>query len=138
MAGVPRENESGWQQFIDRNLMPSGALISAAILSAHSGATWAKSQGFPVLSTEVATVLTKDNFMSPSVPHNNHIRVGDQKFMCTHADAYCVCGNGANGGGVILVKTKQCVIVGIYGKTLPRMAVKVVEDLGAYLMTSGY
>lgn len=58
--------------------------------------------------------------------------------MCVRADPRSVYGK-AQKGGIVCVKTKQCVIVGIYDENIqPGNATKVVEDLADYLIGVGY
>ncbi|KAH3759986.1 Pfy1 profilin [Pelomyxa schiedti] len=127
---------SGWQQYVD-NLMKWGVLASAALLDNTNGVVWAQTADFPVVRPHEAATLAR-NFSNPSIPQDNGIGVGEQRFVCIKADERSVYGKSTN-GGVITVKTKRAIIVGIVASGKPPGSVaKVVEDMADYLISLGY
>ncbi|GAA6044047.1 hypothetical protein JCM8097_001391 [Rhodosporidiobolus ruineniae] len=117
------------------NLLGTGKVTKAAILG-QQGGVWAQSAGYD-LSAEEQTAITR-SFADPSQAQANGIRAQGQKFMTLRADDRSVYGKKA-ADGIILVKTKQAVLVAEYAHpTMPGEATKIVEDLADYLIGVGY
>ncbi len=127
--------QSGWQAYIDQNLIGSG-LAGAAIIGANDGGVWAISRGLTLKGGEGATIV--NNFKSPSKFTAQGVIVNGVKYFTLKADNYSVYGKGG-AGGVVLVKTAKTIIIGVYDSKLqPGAAARVVEGLGEYLIDQGY
>lgn len=74
----------------------------------------------------------------PSDPQANGIRASGAKFFTLNADERSIYGK-KQADGIILVKTKQAILVAEYlHPTVPGEATKVVEDLADYLIGVSY
>ncbi|GAA5837968.1 hypothetical protein JCM11251_006813 [Rhodosporidiobolus azoricus] len=124
-----------WQTYVDSNLLGTGKITKAAILG-QQGGVWAQSAGY-ALSTEEQSAITKA-FSDPSAVQGSGVRAAGQKFLTLRADDRSVYGKKP-ADGIVLVKTKQAVLVAEYAHpTLPGEATKIVEDLADYLIGVGY
>jgi len=124
-----------WQTYVDSNLVGSGAVRKAAIVG-QDGNTWATSQGFTI-SKEEATTLIKA-YKDPSAIRANGLRIAGTRYITLKADDRSIYGKqGSN--GVVTVKTKQAVLIGVYDQNQqPGNAANVVEKLADYLIGVNY
>eukprot|EP01092_Planopodium_desertum_P011967 TRINITY_DN555_c0_g1_i1.p1 TRINITY_DN555_c0_g1~~TRINITY_DN555_c0_g1_i1.p1 ORF type:complete len:146 (-),score=38.82 TRINITY_DN555_c0_g1_i1:55-444(-) len=127
-----------WQAYVDKNLVGTGHCVQAAIVG-HNGAVWAKTAGFNIAPAE-ATALVK-GFTAPPTPSPlfaSGIHLNKVRYIAIGCDAAIVRGK-KGAGGVHAVKTKQAVLIAIYGdKTQPGQCAVVVEKLADYLKEQGY
>ncbi|BGO94852.1 hypothetical protein NBRC10512_002518 [Rhodotorula toruloides] len=124
-----------WQAYVDTNLVGSGKVSKAAILG-QQGGIWAQSAGYN-LSQEEQNNLIKIH-SDPSNAQANGVRAQGQKFLTIRADDRSVYGK-KQADGIIIVKTKQAILVAEYAHpTQPGEATKVVEELADYLISVGY
>ncbi|KAK4329964.1 Profilin [Rhodotorula toruloides] len=136
-----------WQAYVDTNLVGSGKVSKAAILG-QQGGIWAQSAGYndgwpddvdlrAQLSQEEQNNLIKIH-SDPSNAQANGVRAQGQKFLTIRADDRSVYGK-KQADGIIIVKTKQAILVAEYAHpTQPGEATKVVEELADYLISVGY
>ena len=76
-------------------------------------------------------------FTDPSSAFSNGVVVGGVKHLAIRADSRSIYGKKGS-GGVVLVKTGQCILIGKYDDTIqPGQATTVVEKLGDYLIENG-
>lgn len=120
-------------------MVGTGKLTEAVILGSTDGALWA---GTPALKSTLTPAETKallTAFQDVTAVRSEGLHVGGKK--------YIVIGGGdgrslyAKKGdeGVVAVKTKQTVLVGVYAPpAVPGEAVKVVEALADYLISVNF
>eukprot|EP01106_Pelomyxa_sp_JSP_P011474 TRINITY_DN3011_c0_g1_i3.p1 TRINITY_DN3011_c0_g1~~TRINITY_DN3011_c0_g1_i3.p1 ORF type:complete len:145 (-),score=63.89 TRINITY_DN3011_c0_g1_i3:111-545(-) len=142
-AVVSTQSTGSWKTYVDTNLVGSGHVTQAAILDANTGATWAKSAGFPDISAATpmgmkeSVYLVKDVFNEKTAQEKG-IWCGKQKYMTLQVNSRSAYGKALK-GGIVIVKTKKAVIVGIYDEKIqPGNATKCVEDLADYLIGVNY
>jgi len=124
-----------WQTYVDSNLVGAG-LKQACILSAADGSVWATSAGFALKAGEGATLAA--NYKDVSKFTAGGIIVNGVKYFVLKTDPRSVYGK-QGAGGIVLVKTNQCILVGVYDEKLqPGAAANVVEKVGDYLLESNY
>jgi len=102
----------------------------------HRAGAWATTSGFTV-SKENATALV-NAFKDAGGIRANGLHVGGTRYVVLKADDRSVYGKqGSN--GVVTVKTKQTVLIGVYNQNQqPGNAANVVEKLADYLIGVNY
>ncbi|KAI8612895.1 profilin [Chytriomyces sp. MP71] len=124
-----------WQAYVDNNLIGTGKIQKAAI-HGHDGSLWATSAGFSISAPEL-TALT-GGYKDASGIRANGLHLGGVKYFTLRADDRSIYGK-QGAGGVVCVKSKQAILIGVYGDpTQPGEANKVVEALADYLISVGY
>ncbi|GAA6020812.1 hypothetical protein JCM8202_005452 [Rhodotorula sphaerocarpa] len=124
-----------WQAYVDTNLVGTGKISRAAILG-QQGGVWASSAGYTLSTEEQANLCKIHN--DPAAAQANGIHAAGQKFLCIRADDRSVYGK-KQADGIIVVKTKQAILVAEYGHpTQPGEATKITEELADYLIGVGY
>eukprot|EP00842_Homolaphlyctis_polyrhiza_P002316 jgi/Hompol1/3085/HPOL_003115-RA len=124
-----------WQAYVDSNLVGTGKIARAAI-HGHDGSLWATSKGFSVSANEAQTIAKA--FNDASEIRANGLLVGGTKYIALRADDRSIYGKKGN-DGVVLVKTKQAILVAEYKEpVVPGEANKVVEQLADYLISVNY
>ncbi|KAN0042459.1 hypothetical protein ACTFIV_005024 [Dictyostelium citrinum] len=124
-----------WQQYVDEQLVGAG-LSQGAILSAADGGVWAKSAGISISPVEGTGLVAL--FKNPSSVFSSGVVVGGVKYMGIKGEESSIYGK-KGAGGVVLVKTVQTIIVGVYDeKFQPGPAAVAVEKLGDYLRDNSY
>ena len=119
-----------WQTYVDSNLVGSRQLAQAAICSVTDGSVWAKSAGFGVTQAEVKKILGDWKNLQTT-----GITVGTAKYLTIHLDDTRSAYGKKGASGVVIVKCKTCVLVGVYADgTQPGNATNVVEKLADYLL----
>ncbi|KAK7469032.1 profilin, required for normal timing of actin polymerization in response to thermal stress [Stygiomarasmius scandens] len=124
-----------WQSYIDTNLVGSGRINKAAILGLQGG-VWAASAGYTLSAEEQKAIVNA--FSNPSTVMASGLKLAGKKFLglrATEDSIYLKQG----GSGAVLRKTKQAVLVGEYEPpTQAGEATPIVENLGDYLVSTGY
>eukprot|EP01112_Ceratiomyxa_fruticulosa_P015734 TRINITY_DN466_c0_g1_i1.p1 TRINITY_DN466_c0_g1~~TRINITY_DN466_c0_g1_i1.p1 ORF type:complete len:128 (-),score=14.53 TRINITY_DN466_c0_g1_i1:155-538(-) len=125
-----------WQPYVDDNLVGTGNLKHAALISATNGAVWAISENFVLSKGEGFSLVEK--FKNPDAACRTGITVGGSSYIVLRGDEKSIYGKkGAT--GVILAKTAQCIIIGYYDNTIvPGRAVVTVESLADYLREKNF
>lgn len=124
-----------WQAYIDSSLIGTGH-IKQALICGHDGTAWAFSAGFQPSSTELRQLIK--GFVDNAGIQGSGIALCGVKYMTLRADNRSIYGK-KGAGGVVVVKTGQSVIVGVYVEgTQPGQATTVVEKLADYLIENGY
>ncbi|KAG2179163.1 hypothetical protein INT43_002013 [Umbelopsis isabellina] len=124
-----------WQAYVDTNLLGSGQITQAGIYGAQGG-QWAASNGFQVTPTELQAI--QQGFSDSSNLQANGVRINNVKYMFLRSDDRSIYGKKGN-DGVVIVKTVQAILVGVYDdKVTPGNATKVVEGLADYLISVNY
>ncbi|KAF9077498.1 profilin [Rhodocollybia butyracea] len=124
-----------WQAYVDTNLVGSGKVSKAAILGA-AGGVWASSAGF-TLSAEEQQAITKAH-SNPAATQASGLKIAGMKYFTLQANERSIYLKKA-ADGVVVVKTKQAILVCVY--TAPIQAgetTTVVEGLADYLIGVGY
>jgi len=122
-----------WQAYAD-NLTAQG-LAKAAVFGPDGG-VWAKSANLNLTTQEAVT--TAQLFANPAQAQAAGVTVDGTKFLVIKADPRSIYGKKGT-GGVVLVKTTQAVVLGIYDDKLqPGKATTVVEKLADSLIENGY
>jgi profilin len=70
---------SGWQTYIDKNLVGTGKVDTAGIYDINTGAKWAASTGFNCTAVEVKAVIAA--FKDPSTAQQNGLLLNTVKYM---------------------------------------------------------
>ncbi|PKS08956.1 hypothetical protein jhhlp_003569 [Lomentospora prolificans] len=126
-----------WQAYIDDTLLKSGHLDKAAIIAGDGASTWATATGFQVSASEgqaLSKVLGGDN----ATVFSDGFHVGGERYVATKAEDRSLYGRQGR-SGVVVVKTKQAIIIGHYGPDHQAgNAANVVEKLADYLIGVGY
>ncbi|EFA77850.1 hypothetical protein PPL_09348 [Heterostelium album PN500] len=125
-----------WQGYVDEQLIGTGLLENAAILSVADGSVWGVKPSDFIKSGEGANIV--ELYKSPSNAFSKGIVIGGVKYMGIKADERSLYGKkGAT--GVACAKTNQCIIIGYYNeKQQPGNAALCVEKLADYLIDNGY
>ncbi|KAH6564175.1 hypothetical protein BASA61_001873 [Batrachochytrium salamandrivorans] len=124
-----------WQAYVDTNLIGTGKICKAAI-HGLDGSVWATSKGFSVSASEVVTICKA--FTDASGIRASGIMISGGKYFALRADDRSIYGK-KDKSGVVMVKTKQAILIGIYEDPVqPGEANKVVEGLADYLISVNY
>lgn len=124
-----------WQAYVDSNLVGTGKIASACIIG-HDGNTWATSAGFSVSPAEGKKIV--GGFSNPSDIIATGIVLGGAKYLALRYDDRSLYGKKGP-GGCVCVKTKQAVLIGVYGEgAQPGEATSIVERLADYLISVNY
>ncbi|KAI6101670.1 profilin [Pisolithus croceorrhizus] len=117
--------------FIDKGLLEGGVVREAAIFGIDGG-IWAQSAGCNISEDEQRAIV--DGLNDPPL---REIRVGGRNKLTTSEPSDGRVRGG--GGGCIIKKTNQAVIVAEYPSKSSEMDVLAgVEQLGNYFITQGY
>ncbi|KAI8985266.1 profilin [Pilobolus umbonatus] len=124
-----------WQAYVDNTLLGTGNVSKACILGAQGG-VWATSEGFNLPASEIKELV--DGFSNPDAVRANGIHINGVKYLTLRADDRSIYGK-KNDTGVVVVKTTQAILVGLYDdKIQPGNCTKVVEGLADYFIGVGY
>ncbi|GAA3917567.1 hypothetical protein GCM10023084_80560 [Streptomyces lacrimifluminis] len=126
---------SGWQSYVDEQLVGTGQLRQAAIIGLD-GLTRAQSPGWQLRASEGAKIVAL--FNTPDQVFDMGIVVNGVKYKGTKGDDHSI--HGTKGTtGVALAKTKQTILIGYYdAHQAPDSAANVVQKLADYLTENGY
>ena len=124
-----------WQQLLEQKLMPCGNLANAAMIG-HNGGTWATTTKFSLKTQEgqkIASLLASEG----PVPSTT-ITVGGTTYRTLSSlDSKIIGKSGSS--GVIIVKTKQAIVIGVYASGhIPGKASVAVQDFASNLISQGY
>jgi profilin len=127
---------SGWQDYVDSNLIGTGKIAQAAILSKDGNSIWAHSQGFEPSANERKALA--DLFNNPDKAYKDGITLNGKKYRVRSSDENLICGQ-LESDGVITAKTKQTILIAIYIAPCQNAEVSpIVSDLADYLRSYGY
>jgi profilin len=125
-----------WQSYVDTSLLATGKIDQAAIFSAAGDSVWAASPNIKVEPSEVQTLIS--GFKNSEPLHASGIHISKVKYFCIHAEDRSIYGKKGK-EGIVVVKTKQAILVAHYPETVqPGEAATVVERLADYLIGVGY
>eukprot|EP00284_Hemiselmis_tepida_P018157 CAMPEP_0174915374 /NCGR_PEP_ID=MMETSP1355-20121228/987_1 /TAXON_ID=464990 /ORGANISM="Hemiselmis tepida, Strain CCMP443" /LENGTH=126 /DNA_ID=CAMNT_0016160247 /DNA_START=16 /DNA_END=396 /DNA_ORIENTATION=+ len=124
-----------WQGYVDQQLVASGHVSKGAIIGLD-GSQWAISPGFNLDPSEAAAIAAAAR--NPSSVLGGGINLQGVKFMVLRADDTAIYVRKGSDGACI-VKTNQCVLIGLYGENIQAgQCNMVVEKLGDYLRENNY
>ncbi|KAH9476062.1 Profilin-1A [Psilocybe cubensis] len=124
-----------WQAYVDNNLLGTGKVAKAAILGL-AGGVWAKSPGFDITPEEQKAIIA--GFSAPDTIQASGVRLAGQKFYTLFVIDRTIQAKKA-ADGVVIVKTKQAVLVAEYvGPVQAPEVTPIVEGLADYLISVGY
>ncbi|KAN0096990.1 Profilin [Tylopilus felleus] len=122
-----------WQDILDVGLLQSGKISHAAIVG-QDGEVWAESAGCNMTEQERSVIM--DGFGTYPA---REILVGGRKYATTMRCLDMILAKRKDGGGCVVKKTGQSVIIAEYNSTPDVMTpLALVERLGDYLISRGY
>ena len=120
---------------MDSSLYGSGK-ISKATICGLDGQTQAASAGFRLSPEEVRPLI--NGFKDSASVLANGVCANGMQYGIIRADERSIYGRQGS-DGLVAVKTGKCVVVEFYSAPVrPGDAVSVVENLGTYLIETGY
>ncbi|KAK1766802.1 profilin [Phialemonium atrogriseum] len=129
-----------WQAYVDSSLVASGHIDKGAIISAAGDSVWASSPDFQIKPEEQKALVDILNNSGGAVEkaHSDGVYVTGIRFVVTKIEDRSLYGRQGR-TGIVVVKTKQAVLVGYYdeGKVAGNAA-QTVEALADYLINAGY
>ncbi|CDS06991.1 hypothetical protein LRAMOSA09514 [Lichtheimia ramosa] len=124
-----------WQGYIDQSLLGSGNVTQAAMYSLN-GDCLATSPDFQLSATEVQEIV--NGFDDSSPLYSKGMSVNGVNYAVIYATDRSIYGR-KKASGVCLVKTKQCLLVGVYTEGIQNGdCAKTVEELADYLISVNY
>ncbi|KAH7102447.1 profilin [Auriculariales sp. MPI-PUGE-AT-0066] len=125
-----------WQTaYVDANLVGSGKVSRAAIVG-QQGGIWASSPGY-TLSPEEQQHITK-LFTNLDATRASGVKLAGQKYFALQVNERSFYGK-KQADGVVIVKTKQAILVAEYAAPIQAgEATPVVEGLADYLISVNY
>lgn len=127
---------SGWQAYIDT--LKGYGNVSFGAIHGHNGQPWASSPQLKITDAEILHVVSgKDDNLFQGV------FLGGEKYVFVRKDDYnfgwMIQLRKGSTGGATIAKTKQAVVIGIYGeKDQGGGCSDSVAKLAEYLVSSGY
>lgn len=130
---------STWQPYVDTNMVGTGKLTEAMILGNADGSIWATTPGLKssITAAEIKTLIGA--FQDVTTVRSEGVHVAGKKYVVIGGgDGRSLYGKKGD-EGVVAVKTKQAVLLGLYAPpAVPGEAVKVVEALADYLLSVSF
>jgi profilin len=130
---------NSWQPYVDSNLVGTGKLSEALIASNSDGTIWAGSSSLlsSVNSTELKNII--GGFSDAASIRSEGMMLGGKKYiLISQGEGRSLYGRKGD-DGIIAVKTKQTVLIGLYSSGMPAgEAVKTVESLADYLISVNF
>lgn len=126
-----------WQEYIDLNLIGSGFISEAIILSSSDGVTWASSNNFELGEGELEVLLK--SFDDPTSICSNGLYIMGNKYLVLKSDDRSIYARKGS-IGICAVRTEQSILLSLYDaqKCQPGDANKTVEQLADYFISVGY
>ncbi|KAI1074955.1 profilin [Whalleya microplaca] len=129
-----------WQAYVDSSLVATGHIDKAAIISVAGDSVWATSSGFTVQPAEMKNLVAILTASGDAIDkaHADGVHVAGERYVVTRIEDRSVYGRQGR-TGIVVVKTKQAVIVGHYAENqVVGNATQTVEALADYLIKVGY
>ncbi|KFZ07863.1 hypothetical protein V502_09696 [Pseudogymnoascus sp. VKM F-4520 (FW-2644)] len=128
-----------WQAYVDSSLVGSGHLDKGAIISVAGDSVWATTPGFTVQPTETKNVVAAlAGGDAADKLWTEGIYIAGERFVVFKAEGRSIYGRKGR-EGIVIVKTTQAILIGHYGDGVQAgNAASTVENLGDYLVKSGY
>lgn len=129
-----------WQAYVDSSLVGSGHIDKAAIISIAGDSVWAASEGFTVKPEEmknIVAILTQEPGAVDKA-HADGVHVAGERYVAFKIEDRSLYGRQGR-TGIVIVKTKQAVLIGHYGESHQvGNSTQTVEVLADYLLKVGY
>ncbi|OTA91676.1 hypothetical protein M434DRAFT_12996 [Hypoxylon sp. CO27-5] len=129
-----------WQAYVDSSLVGSGHIDKAAIISVAGDSVWAASDGFTVKPEEMKNLVAILNDTDGAVAkaQADGIHVAGERYVVARIEDRSIYGRHGR-TGIIVVKTKQAIIIGHHGEAQQAgNATQTAEALADYLIKVGY
>ena len=131
-----------WQAYVDSSLVGSGHIDKAAIVSAAGDSTWASSAGFTVSTDELKPIVSiyseNGSGKATDAAHAEGLHIAGTRYKVIKIDERSIYLR-QDKDGIIIVKTKQAILIGHYGDGIQAgNATQTVEALADYLQKVGY
>eukprot|EP00760_Papus_ankaliazontas_P001202 PhM_4_TR10419/c0_g1_i2/m.13963/K05759/PFN; profilin len=127
-----------WQQFVDVNLIGSGAMHSGIIMG-QDGTVWAWNGPLahaPGDNIQAELAQLAKAVASPDVAQAGGVTLGGSKYFCIRAEPGLFWGK-LGAGGMCALMSKTAIVVGVYGEGVPPPKHnQAVEALREYLVTN--
>jgi len=125
-----------WQAYIDTQLISSGNVDEAGIFSKNGVDMWASSPNFKISTAEMEVIV--NSFDNADSIHATGFKINNEKYTVVRSDDQVLMGRKGK-EGVVVVKTKQALILGHHPDTIAtQQCAQTVEGLGDYLSTVGF
>ncbi|KAK3323926.1 profilin [Cercophora scortea] len=124
------------------SLVGTGHIDKAAIISAAGDSTWAATPGFSLKpeETQALVAILNGNGSGPAVDKafSDGVYVQGERYVAFNVEDRHVYGRHGR-TGIIVVKTKQAILVAHYGESqIAGNSTQTVEALADYLIKAGY
>ncbi|MEV5890672.1 profilin [Nonomuraea fuscirosea] len=132
--------DTGWQTYVDDNLIGSGHIDHAGIYSFTDEVFWALSPGFSPSPEEMGVIVSivKGDDDAKDTAFSEGLYVAGTRYILTRAEARSIYARSGR-TGIAVAKTGRTVIVGHHPETtLPGNANSTVENLADHLIGKGY
>ncbi|KAI1638527.1 profilin [Biscogniauxia mediterranea] len=129
-----------WQAYVDSSLVGSGHVDKAAIISVAGDSVWATSAGFTVQPAEMKNIVAILTGTGDAIDkaHADGVHVAGERYVVTRIEDRSLYARQGR-TGIIVVKTKQAIIIAHYGETHQvGNSTQTVEALADYLIKVGY
>ncbi|KAI0596454.1 profilin [Biscogniauxia sp. FL1348] len=129
-----------WQAYVDSSLVGSGHVDKAAIISVAGDSVWATSAGFTVQPAEMKNIVAIVTGTGDAIDkaHADGVHVAGERYVVTRIEDRSLYARQGR-TGIIVVKTKQAIIIAHYGETHQvGNSTQTVEALADYLIKVGY
>ncbi|KAI1489459.1 profilin [Biscogniauxia mediterranea] len=129
-----------WQAYVDSSLVGSGHVDKAAIISVAGDSVWATSAGFTVQPAEMKNIvgILSGNSDVIDKAHADGVHVAGERYVVTRIEDRSLYARQGR-TGIVVVKTKQAIIIAHYGETHQvGNSTQTVEALADYLIKVGY
>lgn len=125
-----------WKDYVDKQLIASGFISQAAIISKNGSSVWAKTPSFNLSAAELQ--LFSVEYAKKDFFQTNGITLGGTKYIFLSGNDRVLRAK-KNKAGLHCMMTEQAIIVCTYEEpTTPQQAANVVEKLGEYLISCSY
>lgn len=126
-----------WQTYVDDNLVGSGKVTAAYIMSAAGDSVWATSPGLILSPSEQKEIVKA--FYDPSTFQAEGIYIAGRRYVMVQNDAEEIRFESQKDGGMF-AKTTQAVIVALYSAPIVAGELhEVVSSFAEYLISKpGY
>ncbi|OTB06372.1 hypothetical protein M426DRAFT_319106 [Hypoxylon sp. CI-4A] len=129
-----------WQAYVDTSLVGTGHIDKGAIISAAGDSVWATTGGFTIKPEEMKEIvaIVSGTAGASDKAFGNGFHIAGERYVAFRIEDRSLYGRQGR-TGVVVVKTKQAIIIGHYGEAqVVGNATQTVEALADYLIKAGY
>ncbi|KAL1552377.1 profilin-like [Salvia divinorum] len=128
-----------WQVYVDKYLMIQldGRKMTSAAIIGHDGAVLAQSANFPKFKVkEIVGIM--EAFEEGKLAKKG-LRIGGTKYEVIQGEQRDLISGEKGDGGIVVKKTNQTLLVGIYNMPMTSMLCRaIVENVAPYLIEQGF